>query len=398
MKTLDIRQSSPVDTKSPNPATKALGLEPKLFLSKPPPPDSAWLAHEKEAKILSPSKVADVKAYQSIYSQVCKDRNALLLSSRDQHLTQGLKIHNTQIVALDGYPIPIRSYNPVGLENGPPLPSEADAGTPVVIYFHGGGLRVGDLDSEDLSCRRICKELRCTVYSVDYRLMPDYTADRSIKDAYEAVQGINAIRKASRLILIGSSSGGQLAAQISQMYGRTWPRFGSCMIHGVLLRCPVTCDATQGGINIPEKWRDLHKSMDPAFYTSIQAAPALDASTRAKEHLLPLEAADFSALPRAFIQVTTNDVYYSDGICYAAALMEAGVEVKLDVVEGWPHTFWLKAPLLDRAVKAEKDMIEGLRWLFEAEITKEEVKKEMAQPDAFVPLDTMEFERKFDQM
>jgi acetyl esterase/lipase len=69
------------------------------------------------------------------------------------------------------------------------------------------------------------------------------------------------------------------------------------------------------------------------------------------------------------IQVSTNDIYYSDGVCYAEALREAGVEVNLDVVEGWPHTFWLKAPYLERAVQAESDMIEGLRQLLERDVT-----------------------------
>jgi acetyl esterase/lipase len=54
---------------------------------------------------------------------------------------------------------------------------------------------------------------------------------------------------------------------------------------------------------------------------------------------LPLEVVDTGGLPKHWIQVCTNDIYYSDGVCYAAALTEAGVEVKLDVVSGWPHTF-----------------------------------------------------------
>jgi acetyl esterase/lipase len=56
-------------------------------------------------------------------------------------------------------------------------------------------------------------------------------------------------------------------------------------------------------------------------------------------------------------------LYYSDGICYATALREAGVEIAVKVVHGWPHTFWLKAPQLDKALEADMDMIEGLKWL-----------------------------------
>jgi acetyl esterase/lipase len=54
---------------------------------------------------------------------------------------------------------------------------------------------------------------------------------------------------------------------------------------------------------------------------------------------------------------------YSDGVLYAEALREAGVEVELDIVKEYPHTFWIKAPELEREVEAEAGMLEGLRWL-----------------------------------
>lgn len=348
-------------------------MDTKLFLKTPPPLDPVWLAYEKEADLLNKPKVADILARQKIYAQTCRERNAALLSGRDHHLTRDIKVLDTGITANDNYHIPIRSYNPASIPGGPPLylAGEGEAKSeprPIVIYYHGGGLTLGDLDSEDLTCRRICKAFDCTVYSVEYRLMLEYTADRAIKDAKQAFQEITTHREASRFIVVGSSSGGQLAAQISQFFGRGLTK---SKVHGVLLRCPVTCDATDGGVNVPEAWREHHKSMSPAFYTSILSSAALDSLNRPKTFSLPLEAKDFSGLPRTFIQVTTNDIYYSDGICYAAVLEDAGVEIRLDVVEGWPHTFWLKAPLLDRAVKAEEDMIEGLRWLLEAEIEEE---------------------------
>jgi acetyl esterase/lipase len=80
---------------------------------------------------------------------------------------------------------------------------------------------------------------------------------------------------------------------------------------------------------------------------------------------MPLEADEevLRGLPRTWIQVCTNDTLYSDGVCYAIALEEAGVEVKVRVVEGWPHTFWLLVPELERALEAELEMVEGLKWL-----------------------------------
>jgi acetyl esterase/lipase len=398
-------------------------MDPALFLRTPPPLDPAWLAHEKSANLLAPRPViTDPLENQKGYSERCKDLNASLLSGRDAHLTVGIKVHDTQVPTGSGgagYAIPIRSYNPASRPEGPPpLLGGSRAGNgkgkgkglsqeegeereelhPIVVYYHGGGLYVGDLDSEDLTCRRICISLSCTVYSIAYRLMPQVSAEVALSDALTAFRAICSTRKASRLILMGSSSGGQLAAQVAQSFrvlkGPGW----ETRIHGVALRGPVTCDATESGVNLPSKWRGKHFSMSEPFHTSLLSNAAVNASNRTTTPL-PLEAEVdiLSKQPRHWIQVCTNDIYYSDGVCYAAALEEVRVNVRLDVVEGWPHTFWLKAPLSARAMKAESDMIEGLRWLIQSEFEEDEAKVEKG-PGGFVPFTNEEFEKQFMDM
>jgi acetyl esterase/lipase len=332
-----------------------------LILDHPPPLDPAWLAHEKAAGLLTqPQLILTPKERQQSYSQRCKDLNKILLDTRDSHLRNNMDIIDTfisssQVPGTKGHDrIAIRIYSPLSLSK-----SQEHVEIPTVIYYHGGGLFVGDLDSEDLTCRRICLSLFCTVFSVDYRLMPDFTADDALSDALDAFRHVAASRSGN-LVVVGSSSGGQLATQVSQIV-----REGSLKrIGGVLLRGPVLCDATSNGVNLPSQFTEYHNSMSPDYHTSLLAAPALNGDNRTKEKL-PLEVEDLSGMPRHWIQVCTNDIYYSDGVCYAEALRLQGVEVKFDVVVGWPHTFWLKAPLLERAVSAERDMIAGLRWLLE---------------------------------
>jgi acetyl esterase/lipase len=347
-------------------------MDSNLFLKVPPSLDPAWLAHEQAAKLLDPRPIiTDPKERQALYSQTCKDLNALLLAGRDKHLMENIKVHDISIGS-----IPIRSYHYIPTPEGPPPHYNAkkivhkELICPIIVYYHGGGLYVGDLDSEDLTCRRICKALQCKVYSVGYRLMPEFTADDALNDAMRAFQSLAHQRNGNRLIIMGSSSGGQLAAQISQQYRPFITPEGTAHIDGVLLRGPVTCDATDGGVNLGEQWRTKHMSMNETFHTSLLANAALTEANRTTSPL-PLEAECLSKLPRHWIQVSTNDIYYSDGVCYAEALKEAGVDMKLDVVHGWPHTFWLKAPLLERAVQAENDMIEGLKWLIESEVPPE---------------------------
>jgi len=306
---------------------------------------------------LSQPPVTDSRTRQELYAQSCKQRNTALLANRDAHLNEGIVIDDGGIPSDTDYRIPIRSYSSIP-------PEEHIGKNDVVIYYHGGGLYVGDLDSEDLTCRRICKALGCTVYSVDYRLMTDYTADDAFADAMTAFLGIIQLRKIRRLVLMGSSSGGQLAAMVSQEFQLNHSQsLDNVSIYGILLRGPVTCDATKDGINLPPRFKEYHTSMSKAFHTSILSSPAVNTENRV-ERMMPLEG-NLSGLPRHWIQVSTNDIYYSDGMLYAEALRELGVKVELDIVAGWPHTFWLKAPELERAVQAEVDMINGLRWLFE---------------------------------
>lgn len=337
-----------------------------LVLDEPPPLDPAWIEHEKTAGLLRPQPVfANAIDRQAIYSKACKERNSLMLQGRDKNLTPGLTTLDSEITCSGGHNIKIRAYtlaSPVN-ENGDA--GQISSNRDLVIYYHGGGLRVGDLDSEDLSCRRICKQASVKVVSVDYRLLPQHSPQIPLNDAYDAFAKITEdLPMLERVILVGSSSGGQLAAQVSQRVRSAGSRH-STLIKGVLLRCPVTVNAATGGKHITQRFRDMHRSFSSPFETSLLKMD--EDAAREMTPNLPLEAETFHELPRTFIQVCTNDIYYSDGICYAAALQQVGIKVKVDIVEGWPHTFWLKAPHLDRALQAELDMIGGINWLLNYE-------------------------------
>ncbi|KAH8684548.1 Alpha/Beta hydrolase protein [Tricladium varicosporioides] len=332
-------------------------MDSSTFIQTPPPLDPAWLAHEQSAGLLLPKPViTDPSVRQKTYSQTCKALNDLLLSDQEVHLTHGITIRNFTISSLAGHQIPIRHYTPGSSPNSgrDEERQQEDREINTVIYYHGGGLYVGDLDSEDLTCRRIIRNLDMEVYSVDYRLMPQHCADDALADALFAFTYLrDTVRRRGKVIVMGSSSGGQLAAQVSILENGNGRG-----IDGVLLRCPVLCDA----VNLPTHWTLKHTSMSPSFHTSLLSSAALTSENRTKEKL-PLEVEELDGMPRHWIQVCTNDIYYSDGVCYAEGLREKGVDVRRDVVVGWPHTFWLKAPLLERAVRAEKDMLMGLKWL-----------------------------------
>jgi acetyl esterase/lipase len=158
-------------------------MDKSLVITEAPALDAAWIEHEKDFGLSGPiptfSKYEDRQVF---YSEACKTRNAQMLAGRDRGLTQGVEISDSIITASDGYPIRVRFYSPTIA----PEAFDTKALQGFVIYYHGGGLKVGDLDSEDLSCRRICKEAGIIVISVEYRLMPQNPPQKALNDAYDA--------------------------------------------------------------------------------------------------------------------------------------------------------------------------------------------------------------------
>lgn len=339
-----------------------------LYLKTAPPLDPEWLKYEEEAGLNNPKPVyASPLDRQPAYAESCCALSAKMMApgARDHHLSQGIKTTALTVQSsVDSFDIPVLKY-------------EADPVSPpsvVVVYIHGGGLYVGEADSEDLSCRRIVKELPqllttsgggggVVVFSIGYRLMPLHPARTCVSDCADALAHIAAGRLGTpgtaKVLLVGSSSGGELAALVSQQ--------APTAVAGVVLRSPVTSDAFGGMEYVPERLRGLHTSAwEPSFLNSLLGRMDREVPRDGLEYM-PLEAPEevLRALPRTWMQVCTNDGLYSDGICYAKALEDAGVEVKVDVVRGWPHTFWLKAPQLPRALEAEKALLKGLAWVAE---------------------------------
>jgi acetyl esterase/lipase len=188
--------------------------------------------------------------------------------------------------------------------------------------------------------------------------MPQVAAQTCLGDVTSAFKSIRQLHPAARLVLVGSSSGGELAAFLSQALAP-----GS--LSGILLRCPVTADAPA---HVPSGFEDWHTSASPPFVTSLLGLFNRQVPRDGFERMpleIPTDEVEGLEMARTWVQVCTNDVLYSDGVCYAKLLQDAGIEVKVDVVEGWPHTFWLKAPHLDRALEADNELLRGLAWVLE---------------------------------
>ncbi|KAI6333716.1 hypothetical protein MCOR30_004173 [Pyricularia oryzae] len=332
-----------------------------LILKTAPQLDPAWVAYEQSDTPFTPPD--DILERQKWYAERCRSRHASIISPGmpDHHLTQDMATRWLEVPTSNSdedHKIPILQYT---------SPRSTAAPETVVVYYHGGGLFVGEADSEDLSCRKLAKS-PCVdvVYSVGYRLMPTHPASVCVSDALDAFRHVAGdLHRDARVLVVGSSSGGELAALVAQAAAVSASRDGA-LLQGVLLRGPVTSDAFTGlDPYVPESVRHMHTSVDEPSFANSMLRPWKRAVPRDGLPLMPLEAGDevLRAMPRTWVQVCTNDVLYSDGVCYARRLEDCGVDVRVDVVVGWPHTFWLKAPELERARKADDEMLEALAWV-----------------------------------
>lgn len=211
-------------------------------------------------------------------------------------------------------PLRARHYRPIG----------GGAGRPLVVYLHGGGWVVGDLDTHDQTCRWIATYADAQVVSVDYRLAPEDPFPAAVDDAlaafgWAAAQAAELGADPRRVAIGGDSAGGNLAAVVSQL---TTEAGGPAPVAQLLVYPGV--DASR---EYPSKalFADgyflTRHTMD--WYLNTYAAGA----DRSDVRMSPLLARDKSGLPPTLVTTAGFDPLRDEGRAYAAALADAGVTV-----------------------------------------------------------------------
>jgi acetyl esterase len=245
--------------------------------------------------------------------------------------------------AIDGPagPINIRIY----------WPPTGDATPPVVVFFHGGGFVVGDLDTHDGTCRQHAVGASAVVVSVEYRLAPEHPYPAAIDDAWAALQwvaehGSEIGADTSRLAVAGDSAGGNISAVIAQ---RSRDEGGPPILFQ-LLWYPAT----------------LWDSSLPSF-TENAGAPVLDSAAVAAfsryyageidlfdppPGMAPGRAANLADLPAAYIAVAGLDPLRDDGMRYGELLAAADVTVEVHNAESMVHGYLGYAGVVPAATEA----------------------------------------------
>ena len=268
-------------------------------------------------------------------------------------------IHRVEDRVLPGPsgPIPVRVYTPA-----------PGAAWPALIYFHGGGYLLGNLDMCDRQCREMAHLAGCVVVSVDYRLAPEHRFPAAIDDAFDATSyvadhprefGIDP----EAIAVGGESSGGNLAA-VTALKGRD--RGTPRLIFQLLVYPHVDFDDDSPSMR---EFADGHFLTRAAIeYFAGHYLPGR--TDRREPRVSPMRAESLEGLPSAFVVTAECDPLRDQGEAYAARLERAGVRVRQKRYEGMIHPFFSLGGIIDSGRTAVTDAAAALREAFRGSETR----------------------------
>ncbi|MDU0369901.1 alpha/beta hydrolase fold domain-containing protein [Hymenobacter endophyticus] len=236
--------------------------------------------------------------------------------------------------------VKVRIYTPKG----------ATGTLPVVVYYHGGGWVIANLDTYDASVRGLVEKTGAIFVSVAYRQAPELKFPTAHNDSFAAYQWV--LRNAAsfkgdpqKVAVVGESAGGNLAASVSMMARDkkvTLPK------HQVLVYPIAGYDMNTPSYQKNAQAKPLNKPMMAWFFDKYLRTPA-----DGKNPMISLVNANLKGMPPTTIITASLDPLMSDGEMLASKLKAAGVATKYQNFEGVTHEFFGMAPLVPQATEAQ---------------------------------------------
>ncbi|MBB6453732.1 acetyl esterase [Salirhabdus euzebyi] len=291
---------------------------------------------------------------EMIPAQVYREKSKEMMEFPQEAPEEVRQVEN-RVLNLEGRDIPVRVYTPAG---------EEQATYPGLVYYHGGGWVIGDLDSHDPICRLLANRANCVVVSVDYRLAPENKFPAAVEDAYDSLVYVSAHAEEfkidpNRIAVGGDSAGGNLAtvACIIAKEKQT-----PSVIHQLLLY-PAT--------GRKEEYPSLLENGEGYFLTMemmnwFSKHYFNDESDYQHPHASPIFYPDLSGLPPATILTAQYDPLRDEGKAYADELEAQGVEVTFKNYEDLIHGFANFIGFVPAAKEAMEEVAGYLRDRFEA--------------------------------
>ena len=224
------------------------------------------------------------------------------------------------------HPVNVRLYSPLG--------EVPEKGWSCVVYIHGGGWMVGNLDSHEFITRYLCRDLNVAVLSIDYRLVPEHHFPAAYEDCETVYLWLkqHAIEwniNPDQIVLAGDSAGGNLAASLAVQLQHTANQACGLVLIYPSLTTQFDSESCQRHGQAP-----LLSVADMRYYLKAYAPNENDWQDL---RLSPLFAQDLSDMPASFIAVAEFDPLSDDGRIFAERLKQANIETEFYLGKGLLH-------------------------------------------------------------
>ncbi|CZR52274.1 probable arylacetamide deacetylase [Phialocephala subalpina] len=261
----------------------------------------------------------------------------------------------------DGPDVPIRVFTPEG--------ERSSEGWPVMMYFHGGGWVLGNIDTENVVCTNLCNRAKCVVITVDYRLAPENPYPAAVHDSWESLlwlqtTGFSLLHlNPAKCAIGGSSAGGNLAAIMCHKAvsaPASVPRF---LVQ--LLIVPVTDNTAETSSTLSWKENEFTPALPAKKMMWYRWHYLPNENTWGEPEASPLLYEDgWEKQPKALVVVGELDVLRTEGEQYAEKLRNARVEADLKIFKGMPHPFLAMDGALQQGRDTITAMVEKLKESF----------------------------------
>lgn len=258
-------------------------------------------------------------------------------------------------VPVEGGRIGIRLYRP----------SETEKPSAALVYFHGGGFVIGNLDTHDSPLRYISKKSNILIFSVDYRLAPEHKYPTAVRDGFAAYRWIVSSAKVlgvdpKRIAVGGDSAGGNIAANVSLLCGKNKLRPPSFQVlvypYLDLFRLSPSREEFGRGYALTNKLLDYFNE----HY--------LNSPEQGKETVSsPIFHEKYGDFPKTYVQLAGFDPLQDEGMEFIRSLQKARVPVKFTLYETLVHGYFNFGGMIPEARKALDELVLFLKEGFEIE-------------------------------
>ena len=251
-------------------------------------------------------------------------------------------------------PVTVRVYQPAN--------RESELALPVILWIHGGGFFLGDLNSDNAKCEQWVMGCACVLVAVDYRLAPQYPFPAGFDDCYAALQwltttGVSELNLNPQQIAIGGASAGACLAAGVVLRARD---NGLSLCYQLLL-IPVLDDrhltVSSCSVTDPRTWNcDISRQAWEAYLADIEGEVPVYAA--------PARAENLADLPPTFISIAEHDILRDEALDYAQRLLQADVSTEVHLYPGTYHGSSGATPAARVSLQHQRDITGAIKSAF----------------------------------